>query len=156
VLTTKEAIEKRRSIRKYKTDPVPDEHIMELLESARLAPSGSNAQPWRFKVVKDEMTRMKLAEAAYGQSFISTAPVVIVCCADIKSYLEETVSHIQDLGRNGAIEQRIVNLLVERTEKARLKDKEEIAPRIAFNVAIAVEHIVLRASPVISTLAHVG
>jgi nitroreductase len=145
MLTTKEAIEKRRSIRKYRTDTVPDEHIMELLESARLAPSGSNAQPWRFKIVKDETTKIKLAEAAFSQSFIATAPVVIVCCADIKGYLEGTVSHIQDLGRNGAIEQRIVNLLVERTEKARLKDKVEIAPRIVFNVAIAIEHIVLRA-----------
>jgi nitroreductase len=52
MLTTKEAIEKRRSIRKFKPDPVPEEHIMALLDSARLAPSGSNAQPWRFKVVR--------------------------------------------------------------------------------------------------------
>ena len=44
-LTTKDAIEQRRSIRKFKSDTVPDEHILELIEAARLAPSGSNAQP---------------------------------------------------------------------------------------------------------------
>jgi len=48
MLTTKEAIERRRSIRKFKDKSVPDEHIMELIEAARLAPSGCNAQPWRF------------------------------------------------------------------------------------------------------------
>ena len=46
--TTKEAIEKRRSIRKFKPDPIPDEYITALLDAARLAPSGSNAQPWSF------------------------------------------------------------------------------------------------------------
>jgi nitroreductase len=49
LLSTKEAINRRRSIRKFKPDPVPDECITALLESARPAPSGCNAQPWRFK-----------------------------------------------------------------------------------------------------------
>jgi len=49
LLATKEAISRRRSIRKSKPDPVPDECITALLESARLAPSGCNAQPWLFK-----------------------------------------------------------------------------------------------------------
>ena len=60
MLTTKEAIEKRRSIRKFKADPIPEEYILELIESARLAPSGCNAQPWRFKIVKDGITKAKL------------------------------------------------------------------------------------------------
>jgi nitroreductase len=66
MLTTKDAIERRRSIRMYKAEPVPVEHIMAMVEAARLAPSGGNAQPWRFKVVTDETTREKLAGAAYG------------------------------------------------------------------------------------------
>jgi nitroreductase len=49
LLSTKEAINRRRTIRKFKPDPIPNESIQELLESARLAPSGCNAQPWRFK-----------------------------------------------------------------------------------------------------------
>ena len=50
-LTTKQAISARRSIRRFKPDPVPAEHVTQLLEAARLAPSGSNSQPWRFKIV---------------------------------------------------------------------------------------------------------
>jgi Nitroreductase len=53
LLSTKEAIENRRSIRDFKPDDISDEIIMQLLESARLAPSGCNAQPWRFKIVRD-------------------------------------------------------------------------------------------------------
>jgi len=145
MLTTKEAIEQRRSIRKFKPAPVPDEYIAALLDAARLAPSGCNAQPWRFKIVKEEETKLNLAEAAHRQSFIAKAPVVLVCCADIKGYLEGTISSIQNLGKVGSVENRIVTLILERTEGMKKMSSKEIAPRIAFNIAIAVEHIVLRA-----------
>jgi nitroreductase len=149
MLTTKEAIEKRRSIRKFKTDPVPDEHITALLNAARLAPSGCNAQPWRFKIIKDQETKLNLSHAAYDQSFIAEAPVVLICCADIKGYLEGTISGIQDIGKIGAVEDRIVKILLKRAEQMELQmkfmNKDQLGLRIAFNVAIAVEHIVLRA-----------
>ncbi len=149
MLTTKEAIERRRSIRKFKEDPVPDECITALLEAARLAPSGCNAQPWRFKVVRDGGTKSRLASAAYNQSFIAHAPVVLVCCADIQGYLDATVSGIQDLGQTGAIDDRIVKILLRRTSQMdtqmKIMSKEQLGSRMAFNVAIAVEHIVLRA-----------
>lgn len=144
-LTTKEAIEARRSIRKFKTDPVPDECLRELLEAARLAPSGCNAQPWRFKIVKDPETRLKLAQAGYNQKFIAEAPVVIVGCADIQGYLDGSASGIQDLGKTGAVEEHIVNMLSGRINDQRSSTVEQIGPRIAFNVAIAIEHIILRA-----------
>ncbi|MFA4917117.1 MAG: nitroreductase family protein [Syntrophales bacterium] len=145
MLTTKEAIETRRSIRKYKPDAIPDEHIRELLNSARLAPSGCNAQPWRFKIVREEDVKTKLAEAAYDQAFIAQAPIVIVCCADIQGYIDGTVSGVQDLGNIGAIEDRIITILEEKTKNLETIDINELGPRIAVNVAIAIEHIVLRA-----------
>jgi len=145
MFTTKEAIEKRRSIRRFKTEPVPGEYITELLMAARLAPSGSNAQPWRFKIVKDEEMKSKLAHAAYDQSFIAEAPVVIVCCADIRGYLDGSVSGAQDLGKIRAIEDRIVKILVDRVGKMESYSLEQIGPQIALNVAIAVEHMILRA-----------
>lgn len=145
MLTTKEAIERRRSIRKYRPEPVKEEVLTELLEAARLAPSGCNAQPWRFKVVKDDETKRKLAQAAYDQPFIADAPVVLVCCADIRGYLEGTVSGIEDLGRTGAVEGRVAGIILQKTEMMKALPVGQIAPRIAFNVAIAVEHIVLRA-----------
>jgi nitroreductase len=132
-------------VRKFKPDLVPDEQITALLEAARLAPSGCNAQPWRFKIVKEPEVKNKLAEAAFDQSFIAKAPVVIVCCADIRGYIDGTVSGIQDLGNIGAVETRIASMLKNSAETLRSAAKEEIAPRIAANVAIAIEHMVLRA-----------
>jgi nitroreductase len=149
MLTVKDAIERRRSIRRFKPDPVPDEYITALLDSARLAPSGCNAQPWRFRIVKDRETKMELSKAAYGQSFVAEAPVIFVCCADIRGYLNGAVSGIQDLGKIGAVEDRIIRILLKRAEQMdsqmNLMSNEQLGTRIAFNVAIAVEHIVLRA-----------
>jgi nitroreductase len=47
-------IKKRRSIRSFKTDPVPDEYVHRIIEAARYAPSGANSQPWEFIVLKDQ------------------------------------------------------------------------------------------------------
>jgi len=145
MLTTKEAIEKRRSIRKFKPESIPYEHIEEIMDSARLAPSGCNAQPWRFKIVTEENVKIQLAQSAFNQSFIATAPVVIVCCADIKGYLDGTVSGMQDLGKIGAVENRIVSILKDRAKVLETVNINELGPRIAANVAIAIEHIILRA-----------
>lgn len=77
-------ITNRRSIRKYMPRPVEDEKIYEILESARIAPSGSNTQPWHFIIVKDDAKRQQLAEASHKQSWMNSAPVFIVCVADIR------------------------------------------------------------------------
>jgi nitroreductase len=145
MLKTMEAIERRRSIRKFKPDPVSEDTLNSLLDAARLAPSGCNAQPWRFKVVKDGETKRHLARAAYDQPFIAEAPVVLVCCADIREYLEGTVSGIEDLDRTGAVEKRIAGIILQKAEMMKAAPVEQIAPRIACNVVIAVEHVVLRA-----------
>ncbi|MFC1580357.1 nitroreductase family protein [Thermodesulfobacteriota bacterium] len=52
----------RRSVRKLRREPVPDELIEKILEAARWAPSAGNAQPWEFLVVRDRHTIGKLAE----------------------------------------------------------------------------------------------
>jgi nitroreductase len=145
MLTTKESIERRRSIRKFKDKSVPEEHIMELIEAARLAPSGCNAQPWRFKIVKDNETKMKLVEASHNQTFIGQAPVVLVCCADVSDYIDGSASGIQDLGKIGAVEDNIVNIICRNVDEMKKMSISEISQRIAANVAIAIEHIALRA-----------
>ncbi len=53
---------KRRSIRRFKPDPFPDEYIEKMLEVARWAMSGGNAQPWEFIVVKDRTTKDKIVK----------------------------------------------------------------------------------------------
>lgn len=145
MLTTKESIERRRSIRKFKDKSVPEEHIMELIEAARLAPSGCNAQPWRFKIVKDNETKMKLVEASHNQTFIGQAPVVLVCCADVSDYIDGSASGIQDLCKTGAVEDNIVNIICRNVDEMKKMSISEISPKIAANVAIAIEHIALRA-----------
>jgi nitroreductase len=49
-----EVVKNRRSIRKYKPDPIPQQKLECLIEAARWAPSGENAQPWRFVIVEDK------------------------------------------------------------------------------------------------------
>jgi nitroreductase len=65
---TMKVIQDRRSIRDYSEEPVSEEDLKMILETARLAPSGENAQPWRFVIVKDEETRNKLGAIAGGGS----------------------------------------------------------------------------------------
>ncbi|QAT48826.1 nitroreductase [Caproiciproducens sp. NJN-50] len=77
-------IENRRSIRKYQNRKVEKEKIVQILESARLAPSGSNTQPWTFIVVESEDTKEKLTIADHNQTWMMTAPIFIVCVADIR------------------------------------------------------------------------
>jgi nitroreductase len=77
-----EAVEKRRSIRKFKTDPVPVEDLKKILEAGRLAPSGGNHQPWSFVVVRDSETKKALANAANLQRFIADAGIVLVALGD--------------------------------------------------------------------------
>ncbi|MCU0859988.1 MAG: nitroreductase family protein [Thermoplasmata archaeon] len=75
-----EAIKTRRSIRRYKPTPVPENLLKDALGAARLAPTANNSQPWRIVVVTDEDARLKLAAAANGQRFMAQAPVVLVAC----------------------------------------------------------------------------
>ncbi len=94
VLTVTEAAEARRSIRKYEPTPIPREALNEILRVTSLAPSPWNIQPWRFVVVEDAATKLKLQEAAYGQAQVGGAPAVIVMYSDMTDALntiEETV-----------------------------------------------------------------
>ena len=54
-------MKERRTVRKYKTDRVPDEHIRKILDAARFAPTAGNAQPWRFAVIQDRARLDSLA-----------------------------------------------------------------------------------------------
>ena len=58
-----ELVKKRRSIRRFKPEPMPEEAIENMLEAARWAMSGANAQPWEFVVVRDESTRQKIVDS---------------------------------------------------------------------------------------------
>jgi len=74
------AIQGRRSIRQYSSQPIEDIKLNKVLEAARLSPSANNRQSWKFVIVKDNETRANLAEAAGGQLFVGQAPVILVAC----------------------------------------------------------------------------
>ncbi len=72
-----EAIQARYSVREYLPTPVPEELLLKVLDAARLAPSSSNRQDWRFIVVRDEDRRRRLAAAANNQMWMAGAPAII-------------------------------------------------------------------------------
>ncbi len=74
-----EVVRERRSIRRFRPDPVPPEKIEAILEAARLAPSWANGQCTSFLVVTDPRVKHELALA--GNDWIERAPVVVVACA---------------------------------------------------------------------------
>lgn len=110
-----DAIFTRRSIRRYRAEPVPEEHLAEVLTAAGWAPSAHNRQPWRFAVVRVQAVKERLAramgarlradleadgvpsaviEADVARSYqrLTRAPVLIVVCltmADMDSYPDE-------------------------------------------------------------------
>jgi nitroreductase len=76
-----EAIRTRRSVRSYLSTEVEQEKLDEVLEAARLAPSGANRQAWKFIVVTDPDMRKKLAGITRGQDFLASAPIVVAAVA---------------------------------------------------------------------------
>ena len=82
----------RRSIRRYEGRPVEREKLERCLESARLAPSACNAQPWHFVVVDDPRLLAEVAQATFGtivrfNRFALEAPVIVVCVAEESAVL---------------------------------------------------------------------
>lgn len=80
----------RRPVRRFADRTVPEEILECVLESARYAPSAKEAQPWRFVVVREGLTRHRIAAAAFNHPHVRTAPVVVLCCARIHSHVSGT------------------------------------------------------------------
>ncbi len=100
----KEVIEKRCSVRAYKSDPVEDEKLQQVLNAARLAPTAANRQPIRFVVIHT-MGREEELRHIYRAEWFSKAPLVICACAipsqgwirfDSKNYNEVDVAIAMD------------------------------------------------------------
>ena len=140
------AIQSRRSIRKFKSDEVPDAVIRELLDAARLAPSGSNLQATRFVVIKSQVERMKLKECT-PLPFVAHAPVIIACCIDSEA-MGNTLVRYRELMEAQAFAGTPLDdpTLMEAAAKRRSgMDQAAIKAYLTLNAAIAIEHIVLRA-----------
>lgn len=77
-----EAVQVRRSIRKYTLKPVPENVIGKALDAALLAPNSSNMQTWEFYWVRSPQEKAKLVEACLSQSAARTAQELVVVVAN--------------------------------------------------------------------------
>ncbi|MCP8304631.1 MAG: nitroreductase family protein [archaeon] len=96
-----DAISERRSVRRYKDEPVPHDSLLKILEAARLAPSAGNRQPWMFIVVKDRERKKGLARASNNQLFMADAGAVITVLSDPdrspKWYLQDPMIAVEHM-----------------------------------------------------------
>lgn len=140
-----EAIKSRRSIRKFKSDAIPDNYIYELIEAARLAPSGTNLQPTRYVIIKSIEAKSKLKECT-PLPFVSEAPVIIACCIDTNS-----VSLTNDRMTELREAQAFVDTPLDKEYPKRDSSSkgsvntEAVKSYLNLNAAIAIDHITLRA-----------
>lgn len=84
-------VQQRKSVRTYADKPVPRDVIKRCIETARLAPSACNSQPWSFIVVDDPALKSELADRAFSgiysmNTFARSAPVLIVVITERSVY----------------------------------------------------------------------
>jgi nitroreductase len=80
-----EAIQKRRSVRNFKNQPLPENTLEKLIDAARMAPSAGNLQVCEYVTVSKPETKQALSIAARGQIQVAQASVVIVVCVNQKT-----------------------------------------------------------------------
>lgn len=122
-----ELVKKRRSTHRYKSDPIPDESVENIIEAARWAPSGANSQPWEFVVVRKQELKdriVKLFEEQHEISYkieqsreperrfpgfakplqgtpgFASAPVLIIMCGDPRTKEAYPLNAVLDRGQS--------------------------------------------------------
>ncbi len=73
-----EAIRRRRSVRSYTGESIPEEDLEVLLKAARSAPSAKNLQPWKFIVITNKKTLQDLVSLCHNQGFVADSGAFIV------------------------------------------------------------------------------
>lgn len=101
-MSLKDSIEQRRAARSFRSNPIPDVILEEVLRLGVRSPSGYNLQPWRFVVVREQENREKLQACAFDQRQVGEAPVVLICCGDRRvanaDYIESTIQLGKEAG----------------------------------------------------------
>ena len=86
-MTFLDLINKRYSVRNYKTTPIPQEKVIRCVEAARLSPSACNSQPWKFIIIDQPELVNELAKAAFEgimnfNNFVFKAPVLVLIVSE--------------------------------------------------------------------------
>jgi len=73
-----QAILERRSVRKYRQEPIPAEDLKQILEAGHQSPSAANRQPWHFVIICDPEQKQRVAQACNGQMWLADAACILV------------------------------------------------------------------------------
>lgn len=137
-----DVITSRRSIRKFKKQEISVETVRLLLDSARLAPSGSNLQPARFIVAQSDKAKEALGRFT-PYKFIIKASVIFVCCADLTS-MTARERRIEELLLEGVFDGVEMDMN-DPSAAIPAMSADTVKAYLAMNAAIAIEHIALKA-----------
>jgi len=96
-LTVADSIRARRSMKSFKSDPIPEATLQELVSLMQDAPSSWNFQPTRVVMIRSMAQKEALAAAAWGQKQILEAPVTFVFAVSIRGW-EKNMGEILKLG----------------------------------------------------------
>jgi nitroreductase len=142
-----DAIEKRRSIRKYKEDDVPEAVLDGILEAVRLAPSACNRQPWKLIIVRDAKTRTRIANACHYvssrsgrhhiQKWVAEAPIVIVACGLVRE------ANMKYCNRKG--EDPVMHWEWDTYQSAAAERPGVYESTVPWDLAVALDHLSLAA-----------
>ena len=108
-------IRRRRSVRKFTNESVPNEVITKALKSALLAPNSSNLQPWEFYWVKDKKNKKNLIKACFSQNAAKTAQELIVAVSRIDTWKRNSrliLENYKEKGKQIPIVKKYYGLLV--------------------------------------------
>jgi len=137
-----DVITSRRSIRKFRQEDISADTIRLLLDAARLAPSGSNLQPARFVVAQSPAAKETLSRYT-PYKFIAKASVIFVCCADM-TVMTTRDKRVGELLNEGVFEGVDIDMN-DPAATSPVMDDAAVKAYLSMNVAIAIEHIVLKA-----------
>jgi nitroreductase len=137
-----DVIASRRSIRKFRPEDISADTVRVLLDAARLAPSGSNLQPARFIVAQSPTAKEALGRYT-PYKFIVKAAVIFVCCADLTA-ITTRERRVGELLNQGVFEGVDIDMN-DASATSPIMDAEAVKAYLSMNVAIAIEHIVLKA-----------
>ena len=104
-------VKKRRSVRKFTNDKVPDKVIYKCLEAAILAPNSSNLQPWEFYWIKNKNKKDNIAKACFSQNAAVTAQELIVAVSRIDTWKRNRNLIIEDYKKRKSINQSLIDTI---------------------------------------------
>jgi nitroreductase len=102
-----ETIAKRRSVRKFTDEAIPEEIIRKVLRTSVLAANSSNLQPWQFYWVRNKQKKEELKRACFSQSAASTAQELIVAVSNINTWKRNRDFIIKDFEKRGTVPRQV-------------------------------------------------